>query len=83
MSWVLSRGASERCYCSVRTICFHGENKKKYASYHQMLLLDDWYYCGRETRINPDFRIENFHLKHEIYFYTCSQDHPLMSKVVV
>ena len=32
--------------------------------------------------INPDFRIENFHVKHEISLLHCSQDYPLVSVVV-
>ena len=38
---------------------------------------------GWETRINPDFRIENSISSMNFHFYTCSQDHPFLSKVVI
>ena len=34
-------------------------------------------------KINPDYRIENFHFKHGTSLSHCSQAHPFVSKVVI
>ena len=37
-----------------------------------------------KLRINPDFRIENFHfISMKYHFKICSKDHPFVSKVVI